>query len=67
VDAQSGVERPQWAESRERCPTCGQWVIVTAAKKLRKHKRQQDGRWHMVPCAGSGAAVESQDAPEVSG
>lgn len=48
--------RPDWAADtgREQCATCRHWKPVTKAGRIVKHKRQQQGRWHMVPCEGGG-------------
>lgn len=53
-------ERPDWATGREYCPTCRNWKHLTKEGRLRKHKRQEPGRWHMVPCEGSGAAPAAE-------
>lgn len=46
--------RPDWADGRGQCPTCRHWKPVTKAGVISKHKRQEPGRWHMVPCGGGG-------------
>lgn len=55
-------ERPDWAEGRRQCPTCRDWKPLTKAGLLVKHKRQEPGRWHMVPCS----PANQQPLPERS-
>lgn len=55
--------RPDWAdETRGQCQTCRDWRKLTKSGVLVRHKRQQKGRWHMVPCDGSGKPPAAEAA-----
>lgn len=66
LNQQLADPRPDWADdTRGQCRICRSWRKLTKAGELVRHKRQEPGRWHMVPCEGSGnpPAVE-QSAPD---